>query len=262
MRPVELRRGLEALAVDGERGHQLLRREVRGEGVGQAIFGGDLRAERARPQDPQRHMRAGRRHRLHLLARLHVREPMLELEHVLGKAIGVVAAAQRLHGELVGARRAAEPEVDPVGEEPRQRAELLGDDQRRMIGQHDPARAHTDRLRARRDMAEDDRCRRAGDPRHVVMLGHPEAAIAPALGMGREIARIVERPTGVGLVGHADQIENRKCDHESSCSLLCNGPAAQCHQPRREWPANSSAFPSRTSPSRFPSREEIPLHPR
>ena len=34
--------------------------------------------------------------------------------------------------------RASEPEIDPSREEGLQCAELLGDDQRRVVGQHDP----------------------------------------------------------------------------------------------------------------------------
>ena len=54
---------------------------------------------------------------------------------------------------LVGARRAADAEVDAAGEERLQGAELLGDHQRRVVGQHDAARADADGGRARRRRA-------------------------------------------------------------------------------------------------------------
>ena len=51
-----LRHQLEPLAVDRYRLHQRLRREVRGKGVRQAQHGGQLGAEQAGAQDPQRHV--------------------------------------------------------------------------------------------------------------------------------------------------------------------------------------------------------------
>jgi hypothetical protein len=53
-----------------------------------------------------------------------------------------------------------------------------------MVGQHDPAGADANPLRAGGDMRDRKRGRRAGDAGHVVMLGKPEAAISPTLGMG------------------------------------------------------------------------------
>ena len=46
---------------------------------------------------------------------------------------------------LVAAGRTAQPQVDPAGIKRFQRAELLGHHQRRMVGQHDAARADPDR---------------------------------------------------------------------------------------------------------------------
>src|SRR5258708_30653178 len=65
-------------------------------------------------------------------------------------------------------------------------------------------------------MAKHDRRRRGGDGGHIVMLRHPDAAIAPSLGMSREIARIVERAARIGIVGDADEIEDGKGRHECS----------------------------------------------
>ena len=41
-----------------------------------------------------------------------------------------------------------QPEIDPTGEERLQRPELLGDDQRRMVGEHDPPGADANGRRA------------------------------------------------------------------------------------------------------------------
>jgi hypothetical protein len=57
-----------------------------------------------------------------------------------------------------------------------QRAELFGDDQRRVVGQHDSARAHPDLCGGGGDVADHDRPGGAGDARHVVVLGQPVAA--------------------------------------------------------------------------------------
>jgi hypothetical protein len=87
------------------------------------------------------------------------------------------------------------------GNKPRQRAELLGDHDGRVVGQHDAAGADADALRPFGNMADDDRGGRAGDAGDVVVLGDPEAPVAPTLRMGDEIARVVERAARVGLFG-------------------------------------------------------------
>jgi len=48
------------------------------------------------------------------------------------------------------------------------------------------------------------------------MLRHPDAAITPFLGMGREITGIVERAARIGIFGDADKIEDGKCRHGDS----------------------------------------------
>src|SRR3546814_3793741 len=59
-----------------------------------------------------------------------------QLGDVLRERVGPVEIApQRAHRRLVGARRAAEPEVDPVRIQRRQGAELLGHLRRRVVGQ-------------------------------------------------------------------------------------------------------------------------------
>ena len=52
-------------------------------------------------------------------------------------------------------------------------------------------------------------CRRgAGDASHMTMLRHPDTPIAQLLGMGGEIARIVERTACVGFLRDAYKFEN------------------------------------------------------
>jgi hypothetical protein len=70
-------------------------------------------------------------------------------------------------------------------------------------------------------MANYDRCRSTRDARHVVVLRHPDAAIAPSLGMNRNIAGVVERAARIGVFGDADEIENRQCRHENLPNERC-----------------------------------------
>ena len=53
----------------------------------------------------------------------------------------------------------------------------------------------------------------AGDPRHAVMLGEPEAAVAPALGMLRKVEGVPERRGGIAAFGHRGEVEDGEGDH-------------------------------------------------
>jgi hypothetical protein len=54
-------------------------------------------------------------------------------------------------------------QVDAAGEERLQRAELLGDHERRVVGEHDATGTHADRGRAAGGVRDDDGSRGAGD---------------------------------------------------------------------------------------------------
>ena len=72
-------------------------------------------------------------------------EKALELQDVVRERLCAHrVAAERAHGELVGARRPAEAEIDPSRMECLERPELLGDHERRMVREHDPAGADPD----------------------------------------------------------------------------------------------------------------------
>ena len=119
-----------------------------------------------------------------------------------------------LRGPRIGAGRPAEAEVDAVRVERGERAELLGDDERGVIGQHDAAGADADGFRAAGDVAEGDGGGGAGDAGHVVVLGEPEAAIAEALGVAGEIERAVERIGGRAALRDGGEVEDGKGDHD------------------------------------------------
>src|SRR3546814_7395594 len=85
-----------------------------------------------------------------------------------------------------------------------------------MVRQHDAARADAKGAGAAGDVSDDDGGRRAGDTRHVVVLGHPEAAVAPAFGMGGEVARVVERRARIAAFGDAGKLQDRQRGHGQS----------------------------------------------
>ena len=70
---------------------------------------------------------------------------------------------ERIGGAAVGARRAAEPEIDAARRQRIEHAELLGDLERRIVRQHHAGAADADARRARGDRRDQDlrrRCRR------------------------------------------------------------------------------------------------------
>ena len=203
-------RRLEALTVDRHRALQFRRREMRGEGVGQAQRRRKLRPVKAGAEYPDRHVEARARHRLDPLPLLKRFEITEELDHVLRKGVdvGVQVAAQRPGRRHVGPRSATDAEIDAAGMECRQRAESFRDHERCVVRQHDATGADADRRRPRRDMGNRDRRRRAGDAGHVVMFGEPIAPVAPSLGMPGEIERVPQRLRRVGTFGNGGKVED------------------------------------------------------
>ncbi len=80
------------------------------------------------------------------------------------------------------ARCAPQPQVDPARKERVESAELFGNLERRVVGQHDPARADSDCGSGIADMRQNDRGRSASDAIHRVMFRHPEALVAEPFG--------------------------------------------------------------------------------
>jgi len=111
-------------------------------------------------------------------------------------------------GDLVGPRRTSEPQVDAAWMQGLQRAELLGDHQGRVVGQHDAARADADGRGRGRHMGQGHGGRGAGHADHVVVLRHPIAGIAQPLGMTGEFGGVSQRLPGVGAFHHGGEIEH------------------------------------------------------
>ena len=114
---VEHGRRLEVVAVEPDRLMHVARREVRGEGIGQTLGGGQLGAEQARTEQPDRHVAVHPGHGDHALIGLPRAEQQLQFLDVLRKVVGTAhtVAAQGVGGELVGARCTAKAQVDAAG---------------------------------------------------------------------------------------------------------------------------------------------------
>ena len=193
---------------------------MRREGVRQAQSRGELPAVGARAEDKERHVEPRPGHRLDLLARLGVFEIMLQFHHVARERVRVGEVAAHGTGrDPVRARRAAEPEVDAAGIQRRQRAELFGDGQGRVVGQHDAARADADGRRPFRHVARHHRGRRRCDARHVVVFGEPVSVIAPALRVLGEVTRVAKGLARVRAVRHGAKVEDREGDHGGSAGM-------------------------------------------
>ncbi len=206
----------EIAAIGRQRIVEVIGREMRGEGIGQAERSGELGAEQARSQHPHLNIRAK--------ARMGAQGDILlpteigrQLHHVLRKLarrLRQVLAEGGLHPP-VGPGRTTQAEIDPTGEQRVERAELLGDHEGIVIGQHDPARPDPDGRSRMADMREHDRGCRAADPFHRMMLGDPEALVAVGF------RRLCE--AGSGLIGFGqapafadgDEIEHGKVYHAS-----------------------------------------------
>src|SRR5579871_4075941 len=106
---------------------------MRGEGKGQAQSRGELRSEQTGAQYPDRHIESGTGIGADCLASLWRLEIEQQLHHVLGKVVSAFDpfTAQCARGTLVGSRRAAQSKIDPPRMKRFERAELLGNHQRR-----------------------------------------------------------------------------------------------------------------------------------
>ena len=107
------------------------------------------------------------------------------------------SAAQSSRRLRIRAGGATDAQVDATGEERTEHAEELRDLQRRVVGEHDAAGAHADRLRHDADLADHDLGRGARERAGVVMLGEPIARRADGLRVTREVDGVSQ---GLGRV--------------------------------------------------------------
>jgi hypothetical protein len=130
------------------------------------------------------------------------------VREVLGTEAGR-AAPQRRRRERVGPGRPADAKVDPSRMQRFEEGELLGDDERRMVGQHHTAGADANPLGRGGQMGDQYGRRGAGDRREVVVLGDPEAVIAELLGTPRQGRRLRQRGRRAPPSGDDGEIEYR-----------------------------------------------------
>ena len=159
--------------------------------------GGKLGAVAARTEQPDRRQRDIGRHGTDGAKRMPFRKAaalqqnqFLEAFKELVALARVLAPAQRVGRYRIGARRAAEAEIDAAGKQRFEHLEPLGDHQGRVVGQHHPTGADADVRRRRRDLPDHDFRRRTGDAREVMMFREPVARIAEAVGKPRQIERV------------------------------------------------------------------------
>ena len=157
----------------------------------------------------------------------------MQFHHVARESvgIGIEIAAQRGGDALVAARRAAQPEVDASGKQRLERAELFGDHQRRMVGQHDPARTHADGAGRGGDVADHDAGRGAGDAFHPVMLGAPVSLEPQRFSVAGDVRCIGERGGDVAAFGDVGEIEQGKFGH----AIQDGGAAAVSNRTRWQF---------------------------
>jgi hypothetical protein len=203
------------LAVQGQRGQGVGRAEVVGEGERQAEQPGQLGAVAAGAEQPHGGQVALAGHRgepgVRVVLRPAAGEEAEQVHQLVGEVVGgqrLRRAAQRGRRDLVGAGRAADAEVDPAGVERLQHAELLGDHQRHVVGQHDAAGADPQGGGRVGDVADQHRRRGARDAGHVVVLGHPEPVVPEAFGVLGQVGRGAQRAGGGPAVGHRGQVEH------------------------------------------------------
>jgi hypothetical protein len=122
-----------------------------------------------------------------------------QLGELLREVVGHRAAAIALERERrarVGARRAAQAEVDTAGVHRGQQREDLGDLERAVVRQHHAARADADALRRRGHRRDQHLGRVAGEHRSAVVLGQPVAVVSELVGEPRQVDRVRQ---GVGV---------------------------------------------------------------
>ncbi len=118
-----------------------------------------------------------------------------QLHDIVGEVVRaeVAVPAQRPGRRRVGAWGASEPKVDPARVKRLERAELLGDDERRVVGKHHAARADPEGRSRTGEVRDEHRGSGAGDCGHTVVLRHPEPVEAESLGCNGELSRLRQR---------------------------------------------------------------------
>ncbi len=213
-------RRLEMRAVIRHRFDRVISRKMMRKREAHADLRGQFRAVVAGAEQPDRRQRRIVGHRHHIvvgmagrkIAGLPQRQFVQPFEEVVALA-AIEPAAQRVRGGAIGARRAAEAEIDPAGKQRLQHLEALRHHQRRMVGQHHAAGADPDAAGHRGDLPDHQVGRRARHRGQVVMLGQPVADVAQRVRMARQIDAVAQRRGRAGARGDDGEVEDRERDH-------------------------------------------------
>ena len=127
-------------------------------------------------------------------------------------AEGVHGAPERCGRALVRARRSPEPEVDAAGVQGLEHRELLGDDERRVVGEHHAAGTDGDARRGRGEVSDEHRRSGRCHGGHVVVLGDPEALVPGGVGGLGEPRRRGEGLRGALPDAHGSRVEDGQGD--------------------------------------------------
>ena len=134
VRCLEDRRGSEGLAIGGQGRLERVGTEVVGEAEGQSEHPSEVRRVGRRAEQPHLGTQTASRHG-QLLCR--TGEVADQLDEIIGKSVGI-ATTESPGGRRVRAGRTTDAEIDAARVERFEGAELLGNDQRSMVGQHHP----------------------------------------------------------------------------------------------------------------------------
>lgn len=128
---------------------------------------------------------------------------------ILWEVVGTAGAltAQGTGGQLIGAWRTPQAQVDTAWIEAGQGAELFGNHQWRVVWQHDATGTDADRRGASRQVTEQYRRGRTGNAVHVVVFGDPKAVIAESLDVTRKIEGVSQGLCRATVLAYWHQVE-------------------------------------------------------
>ena len=192
------------------------RAEVVGEGEGEAEQAGQLGAEGGRSEQPGLGEVAPPGDRGRMGGRpVAVHQVVDQLDHVVGKGVRPLSPvpAQGAGGGRIGARGAAQAEIDPPRVEGLEGGELFGDDQRGVIGQHHPTGPDPQGGGGVGQVPDEDGRCRAGHRRHAVVLRHPQTVVAEPLDHRGQPGGVGQGVGGGEAVGHGGQVEDGERHH-------------------------------------------------
>ena len=239
----ELLRRAELAPIQLHRIDQRARSEVRSERERQPEHRCEAGTEQRRAEDVQRHVRTSSGNGGDTRDRRLAPEESLQFEHVFGEPIGGMGvAAHGSHRVLVAARSPPEPEIDPARVQRRERAELLGDGERRVVRQHHTTGAETDGGGVGGDVGDQHAGGGRCDRGHVVVLGVPDTLVSPSLRPLRQRHAVGKRIGRRVAASDDRQIENRQWDRAAHLLSMPARPASPT--PRDERTARMAAFGS------------------